>query len=81
VPPTTATVAIKAGFGNAKYVPEKNALVWRVDRFRGGTAATLHAELELVESTKGKEWVPPPICAEFEVRQLTPLHSESKPLQ
>lgn len=71
VPLNTAKVAIKVGMGSAKYVPEQNALVWRVRKFPGGTEVVLNGELELIQSTKGKAWVRPPISADFQVPMFT----------
>ena len=71
VPLSTAKVAIKVGMGSAKYVPEQNAIVWRVRKFPGGTEVVLTGEIELIMSTKGKVWVRPPISADFQVPMFT----------
>jgi AP-2 complex subunit mu-1 len=71
VPPNTATCRIDVGIGRAKYEPEKNAVVWRVKRFPGGTEFVLNGEIEMVASTKGKAWVRPPIVVDFNVPMFT----------
>lgn len=57
VPNNTARCRVTVGSGSAKYVPEHNALVWRVRRFPGGSEVTLNGEVELIMSTKNKAWV------------------------
>jgi AP-2 complex subunit mu-1 len=71
VPPNTANCRIVVGIGRAKYEPERNAVVWRVKRFPGGTEFVLNGEIEMVASTKGKAWVRPPIVADFSVPMFT----------
>jgi AP-2 complex subunit mu-1 len=71
VPPNTANCRIAVGIGRAKYEPEKNAVVWRVKRFPGGTEVVLNGEIEMVASTKGKAWVRPPIQVDFQVPMFT----------
>jgi AP-2 complex subunit mu-1 len=71
VPPNTANCRIVVGIGRAKYEPERNAVVWRVKRFPGGTEFVLNGEIEMVVSTKGKAWVRPPIVADFSVPMFT----------
>ncbi len=71
VPPTTANVRVAVGIGRAKYEPEKNAIVWRVKRFPGGSEVVLNGEIMLIASTKGKAWVRPPIGVDFQVPMFT----------
>jgi AP-2 complex subunit mu-1 len=61
--------------GSAKYAPEQNALVWRVRKFPGGTEVVLTGEIELIQSTKGKAWVRPPISADFQASLHASLHA------
>jgi len=68
VPNSTAKCRINMAIGTAKYVPEQNAIVWKVRRFPGGSEAVLNAEIELIMSTKTKPWVRPPIAVDFQVR-------------
>ena len=71
VPPTTANCRITVGIGRAKYEPEKNAVVWRVKRFPGGTEVVLNGEITLIASTKNKAWARPPIAVDFQVPMFT----------
>ena len=71
VPPNTANCRITVGIGRAKYEPERNAVVWRVKRFPGGTEVVLNGEIDMVASTKGKLWVRPPITVDFSVPMFT----------
>ena len=68
VPPNTARCKLFVGIGSAKYVPEHNAVVWRVRKFPGGAEVVLNGEIELIMSTKNKAWVRPPISVDFQVR-------------
>lgn len=69
-PPNTARVNVTVGMGRAKYEPEQNAIVWRVRRFPGGAEVVLGGDVELIMTTKGKQWVKPPITVDFQVRTL-----------
>jgi AP-2 complex subunit mu-1 len=71
VPPTTANVNVVVGIGRAKYEPEKNAVVWRVKRFPGGSEVVLNGEILLIASTKNKAWARPPIAVDFQVPMFT----------
>ena len=73
VPLSTARVRITVGTGSAKYVPEHNAIVWKVRRFGGGSEVVLNGEIELIPttSTKVKPWVRPPIAVDFQVPMFT----------
>ncbi len=62
---------ITVGIGRAKYEPEKNAVVWRVKRFPGGSEVVLNGEVLLIASTKGKAWARPPIAVDFQVPMFT----------
>lgn len=70
-PPNTARARLTVGIGSAKYVPEHNAIVWRVRRFPGGSEVVLNGEIELIMSTKNKAWVRPPISVDFQVPMFT----------
>ena len=48
MPPTTASVNVVVGIGRAKYEPEKNAVVWRVKRFPGGSEVVLNGEILVI---------------------------------
>ena len=71
MPPNTARCRLFVGIGSAKYVPEHNAVVWRVRKFPGGAEVVLNGEIELIMSTKNKAWVRPPISVDFQVPMFT----------
>ena len=73
VPLTTARVRVTVGTGTAKYVPEHNAVIWKVRRFGGGSEVVFNGEIELIPttSTKVKPWVRPPITVDFQVPMFT----------
>lgn len=73
VPLTTSRVRITVGTGTAKYVPEHNAIVWKVRRFGGGSEVVFNGEIELITTTslKAKPWVRPPIAVDFQVPMFT----------
>ena len=71
MPPNTARCRLSVGIGSAKYVPEHNAVVWRVRRFAGGAEVVLNGEVELIMSTKNKPWVRPPMSVDFQVPMFT----------
>jgi AP-2 complex subunit mu-1 len=58
--------------GSAKYVPEHNAIMWKVRRFAGGSEVVLNGEVELITTSgKAKPWVRPPINIDFQVPMFT----------
>ena len=69
VPRNTATCKIVVTAGRAKYVPEHNAILWKVRRFPGRTEFNLAAEVECVRtySSEKKAWSRPPITMDFSV--------------
>lgn len=69
VPRNTATCKIIVTSGRAKYVPEHNAILWKIRRFPGRTEFNLAAEVECVRtySSEKKVWSRPPITMDFSV--------------
>ncbi|KYQ92704.1 clathrin-adaptor medium chain AP-2 [Tieghemostelium lacteum] len=72
-PKNTAVCKIVVAAGKAKYMPEQDAIVWRIKRFPGDTEFTLRAEVELMASVNldKKTWSRPPISMEFQVTMFT----------
>ncbi|GAM27654.1 hypothetical protein SAMD00019534_108300 [Acytostelium subglobosum LB1] len=72
-PKNTAVCKIVVAAGKAKYIPEQDAIVWRIRRFPGDTEFTLRAEVDLVASVNldKKAWSRPPISMEFQVTMFT----------
>jgi len=69
LPKNTATCKIMCTNGRAKYIPEQDAIVWRVRRFPGDAEYTIRAEVGLMATTtiEKKTWSRPPITLEFQV--------------
>lgn len=53
--------------GRAKYKASENAIVWKIKRMAGMKECQLSAEIELLNTEKGKKWTRPPISMNFEV--------------
>ncbi|EGC33709.1 AP-2 medium chain [Dictyostelium purpureum] len=72
-PKNTAVCKIVVAAGKAKYMPEQDAIIWRIRRFPGDTEFTLRAEVELMASVNldKKAWSRPPISMEFQVTMFT----------
>eukprot|EP01112_Ceratiomyxa_fruticulosa_P007794 TRINITY_DN2028_c0_g1_i1.p1 TRINITY_DN2028_c0_g1~~TRINITY_DN2028_c0_g1_i1.p1 ORF type:complete len:431 (-),score=72.87 TRINITY_DN2028_c0_g1_i1:167-1459(-) len=72
-PKNTAVAHIVVAAGRAKYIPEQDAILWKVRRFPGDTEYTLRAEVELMAtmSLEKKAWSRPPITMEFQVPMFT----------
>ncbi|KAH3756534.1 AP-2 medium chain [Pelomyxa schiedti] len=68
VPKTTAVCRIKAGSGRARYIPEFDAILWKIRRFPGNVEYALAAEIDLMHTMSEKRaWSRPPIAMEFQV--------------
>mmetsp|Transcript_15329 Transcript_15329/g.16072 ORF Transcript_15329/g.16072 Transcript_15329/m.16072 type:complete len:434 (+) Transcript_15329:28-1329(+) len=67
VPTSTATAHIEVSRGRARYEPGERAIVWRISSMPGRTEATLSADVDLVPSTREKQWVRPPISMDFQI--------------
>ena len=67
MPPNTAICKTKPETGRAKYDATKHAIVWKIRKFPGGGEYTMSAEADLMKSTTNKEWVRPPLSAQFHI--------------
>jgi len=68
VPPDADSPKFSASMGTAKYVPEKDAIVWTIKQFPGGKEAMMRAHFGL--PSVHNEEVPekrPPISVKFEI--------------
>lgn len=57
--------------GKAKYEPESNAIVWKIQRFEGNKEFTLSSEAQLTATTNQKAWSRPPISMSFNLLMFT----------
>ncbi|CAE7510558.1 apm2 [Symbiodinium microadriaticum] len=71
VPTSTAAARISVTRGRARYEPGERALVWRISSMPGKSEATLAAEVDLVPSTREKQWVRPPISMDFQIPMVS----------
>jgi len=69
IPKNSATCKLICTNGRAKYIPDQDAIVWRIKRFPGDSEFTLRAEVGLIatNSLEKKTWSRPPISMEFQV--------------
>lgn len=69
MPKNTATCKVVCTNGRAKYIPDQEAIVWRIKRFPGDMEYTIRAEVGLIStsSIEQKKWSRPPISLEFQV--------------
>ena len=71
-PLNTASVdGIRTSSGKARYEPEHNAVVWKMQRFTGGSEYTLSGEAILTAMTNQKAWSRPPINLSFNLLMFT----------
>ncbi|KAF9965727.1 hypothetical protein BGZ70_004240 [Mortierella alpina] len=70
-PLNTAGVRLSVSAGKAKYVPDENAIVWKISRFQGQAEYTLTGEADLTAMTHKKAWSRPPISMDFKVVMFT----------
>ena len=71
-PLNTATVdGCRTSNGKAKYEPELNAIVWKMQRFTGGSEFTLAGEANLTATPQQKAWSRPPISLQFNLLMFT----------
>jgi len=71
VPKTTSKCKFTKQAGKAKYKPEQNAVVWRLNSFQGQAEYTLTTNVEMAATVGGKAWERPPISIEFQVPMFT----------
>jgi len=68
IPKNTATCKLICTNGRAKYIPEHDAIVWKIKKFPGAAEFTLRAEIGLISTVNVKnKWSRPPISMEFNV--------------
>lgn len=67
VPTSTASAHIDVSRGRARYEPGERAIVWRISGMPGRSEATMSADVDLVPSTRDKQWVRPPISMDFQI--------------
>jgi AP-2 complex subunit mu-1 len=71
MPPTAASAKTNVTKGRARYEPGSSALVWRIANLPGGSEISLSAEVSLINATKTKAWVKPPITMDFQIAMHT----------
>jgi len=72
IPKNSATCKLISTNGRAKYVPEHDAIIWKIKRFPGGAEYTLRADVGLISTVNVKsKWSRPPISMEFHVPMFT----------
>jgi len=71
VPTTTSKCKFSKASGKAKYVPEQNAVSWRLRSFQGQAEYTLTVEVEMAATVGEKAWTRPPISMQFQVPMFT----------
>jgi AP-2 complex subunit mu-1 len=57
--------------GKAKYEPEQNNIVWKIQRFSGQSEYVLNAEATLTAMTNQKAWSRPPLSLTFSLLMFT----------
>ncbi|KAI8056736.1 Mu homology domain-containing protein [Syncephalis plumigaleata] len=70
-PHNAINVSVNVSGGKAKYMPEENAIVWKIHRFQGQSEFTLSGDTELSTLTVQKVWSRPPISLDFQVLMFT----------
>ncbi|KAK9916309.1 hypothetical protein WJX75_001084 [Coccomyxa subellipsoidea] len=73
LPPDAITPTVRASQGTAVYVPEKEALVWKIKSFPGGREFLLRAKFSLpsVAAEEEPHGRMPPIAVNFEIPYFT----------
>lgn len=71
-PLNTARVeSVRTTNGKAKYEPESNNIVWRIQRFTGQSEYKFEAEAILSSTTNQKAWSRPPLNLNFNILMYT----------
>ena len=70
-PLNTAKTSERTSQGRAKYEPEHNNIVWRINRFSGQSEYVLTAEATLTAMTHQKAWSRPPLSLSFSLLMFT----------
>ncbi|KAK8810920.1 adaptor protein complex 2, subunit mu 2 [Blastocystis sp. ATCC 50177/Nand II] len=71
VPPNTANVIPKVGFGSAEYNSADQTIDWTLRKLTGGQETTFSAEVKMLKMTNDKVWSKPPINVIFAVPSFT----------
>lgn len=71
VPPNTANVMPKVGFGSAEYNSADQTIDWTLRKLTGGQETTFSAEVKMLKMTNDKVWSKPPINVIFAVPSFT----------
>lgn len=70
-PLNTAKISERVSQGKAKYEPEQNNIVWKIQRFSGQSEYVLNAEATLTSMTNQKAWSRPPLSLSFSLLMFT----------
>lgn len=70
-PLNTAKISERVSQGKAKYEPEQNNIVWKIQRFSGQSEFVLNAEATLTSMTNQKAWSRPPLSLNFSLLMFT----------
>jgi AP-2 complex subunit mu-1 len=70
-PLNTAKINERVSMGKAKYEPEHNNMVWKINRFAGGAEGVLNADATLTTMTNHKAWSRPPLSLSFSLLMFT----------
>jgi AP-2 complex subunit mu-1 len=70
-PLNTARISERVSQGKAKYEPEANNIIWKIQRFSGQSEYVLNAEATLTSMTNQKAWSRPPIGLSFSLLMFT----------
>lgn len=70
-PLNTARITERVSQGKAKYEPEQNNIVWKINRFTGQSEYVLSAEASLTSMTNQKAWSRPPLTLTFSLLMFT----------
>ncbi|KAI4147183.1 MAG: hypothetical protein LQ340_005669 [Diploschistes diacapsis] len=70
-PLNTAKLSERTTQGRAKYEPEQNNIVWKINRFSGQSEYVLSAEASLTSMTNQKAWSRPPLSVSFSLLMFT----------
>jgi AP-2 complex subunit mu-1 len=71
VPTTTASARISVSKGRARFEPGERAIVWRISSMPGRSEITMQADVDLLPSTREKQWNRPPISMDFQIQMIS----------
>lgn len=71
VPTTTASARISVSKGRARFEPGERAIVWRISSMPGRSEVTMQADVDLLPSTRDKQWNRPPISMDFQIQMIS----------